>query len=127
MAEQVIQQAGPQVMGQTETQAAGQTKADGKIKISLWVGLICLGFVIELLGRIIGGQYNPLGIWHEWAPLASTILAALIVLFGIYQIVVARERRETLRNRRGFLIALLGASMLASSYICKTIVPILFG
>lgn len=127
MAEQVLQQTVTQAIGQAEPQSVHQAQAGTRVRVPLWVGLICLGFVIELLGRLVGSQDNPLGIWHEWAPLASTILAALVVLLGLYQIVIARERRDTLRNRHGVLITLVGASMLASSYICKTIVPILIG
>jgi hypothetical protein len=94
---------------------------------AMWMVLIGLGFALEFTGRFIGLRQNPLGIWLDLAPLLTTIIAATLVIYGVFRLM----RDWAAKNLGGFRVALLtillGSSMLVASMVSKSIVNLMFG
>ena len=94
---------------------------------AMWLVLIGLGLALEFIGRFFGFQQNPLGIWLDLAPLLTTIIAATLIIYGVFQLM----RDWAAKNLGGFRVALLtmllGSSMLVASMISKSIVRLMFG
>ncbi|MDR0459735.1 MAG: hypothetical protein LBG68_04655 [Coriobacteriales bacterium] len=94
---------------------------------AMWMVLIGLGFALEFTGRFIGLRSNPLGIWLDLAPLLTTIIAATLIIYGVFRLM----RDWAAKNLSGFRVALLtillGSSMLVASMVSKSIVNLMFG
>ena len=94
---------------------------------TMWMVLIGLGFALEFTGRFFGLRSNPLGIWLDLAPLLATIIAATLIIYGVFRLM----RDWVAKNLGGFRVALLtillGSSMLVASMISKSIVNLMFG
>jgi hypothetical protein len=108
--------------------------------VAIWVTFIALGAVFEFLGRFLGTQGNPSGIWISWAPLLVTLVAALVVGAGVLRLMrdgkqwavrdvsssdegtPSETTYDFSRLRTGALICATGALMLAASFVAKAII-----
>ncbi|MDR1014819.1 MAG: hypothetical protein LBL86_07575 [Coriobacteriales bacterium] len=95
--------------------------------VALWTALIMAGMALEFLARLLGHAGNPTGMFHPLIPASTGILAALVVLSGVFLLTGEKGRREGRIRRRGVLLVALGAVMLASFFVFKQAIPLIFG
>jgi hypothetical protein len=95
--------------------------------VVLWTALIMAGMALEFLARLLGHTGNPTGIFHPLIPASTGILAALVILAGVFLLTGEKSRQEARLRRRGVLLIALGASMLVSFFLSKQAIPLIFG
>jgi uncharacterized membrane protein len=99
--------------------------AEGRgVSVPFWMGMLALGFVFEFAGRFVGYRYNPLGIWHESAPLLGIVVAGLVALFGVLRCMNSWKTKDLRRFRQSLLIVLLGVCLLGFSYVSNELVTV---
>ncbi|MDR3053552.1 MAG: hypothetical protein LBU48_06805 [Coriobacteriales bacterium] len=93
----------------------------------LWIVLIVVAVSVEFCGRLFGLEGNPTGIHHTWAPILTSCLSVLMLLFGYFTALHGRQKHLSLRLRNGALIFTTGLLMLATSFIFRMAIPLIFG
>jgi hypothetical protein len=88
--------------------------------------LFAAGIVVEGVGRFFGWRENPSHIWHEWAPLATVVLAVLICIFGYTRLAKGGEAQDSVKKWTGIVVCLLGLTMVGTSFIFRYLVPLIF-
>lgn len=106
---------------------ATEQKHKAGLSVPVWTALFVVGIVLEGVGRFFGWRENPSHIWHEWAPLATVVLAVLICIFGYTRLARSGETPDPTRRWTGIVICALGLTMVGASFLLKFIVPALFG
>jgi membrane associated rhomboid family serine protease len=95
--------------------------------IPTWVLLIIMGVAVEFLGRLFGYENNPTQVYQVWISLGTATLSGIIAVIGYFTFMGAKEKQSTLRRRNGVLLMVMGACMLATSFLFKSLMPLLFG
>jgi hypothetical protein len=83
-----------------------------------WIALFAAGIALQGVGRFFGWRDNPSLIWHEWAPLATVLVALCISLFGFSRLMGAKDN-DPVRRRTSIVICALGISMIVASLILR--------
>jgi uncharacterized membrane protein len=89
--------------------------------------LILVGVALEFVGRFFGYENNPLESFHSWMAQAALTLAGLAVIVGYFTFLSGGKKHSTLLRRNGVLLIVTGAVMLASSFVFKMTMPLIFG
>ncbi|MCL2883514.1 MAG: hypothetical protein FWF30_03490 [Coriobacteriia bacterium] len=108
---------------QASTKDAKTTKAPSGF---LWIILIALGFLFELATRFFGMEFNPSGIWLDFAPLLGIVAAGLLLLFAAFRIMKSWPAHNLPAFRFDLLLVLFGLTLLMSSYVGKAAMPLIF-
>lgn len=95
--------------------------------VPAWVVLILVGLAIEFLGRFFGYENNPTGIWHVSIPQLTASLSVVAIIVGYFTFNGGKQRQSSLRMRNGVLLMITGFLMLATSFVFKMIMPMIFG
>lgn len=91
-----------------------------------WMCFIAIGAALEFAGRFFGFRNNPSGLWLDFAPLLTTVIAATLIIFAIFKAMRAWSEQELASFRNSLLVLLTGTSMLICSMVFKSIIRILF-
>jgi H+/Cl- antiporter ClcA len=93
----------------------------GKTKIPLpgWISLFIGGALLEGVGRFFAWEGNPTDIWHPWAPLASSVLAVFVALYGYFSFMKGKDQQDDSQKRTGIWIIVLGLFMILVSFILR--------
>jgi hypothetical protein len=103
-----------------------EQKRKTEFSIPIWVALFVGGIILEGAGRFFGWRENPLLIWHEWAPLATVVIALFVCLFGYFRLARSSEDQNPMRKWTGIMLCVLGLTMIGASFVLKYIVPAIF-
>jgi hypothetical protein len=95
--------------------------------VPAWVVLILAGLAIEFFGRFFGYENNPTGIWHVAIPQLAASLSVVVVIIGYFTFIGGRQKRAPFRARNGALLLATGFIMMATSFIFKMVMPLIFG
>jgi H+/Cl- antiporter ClcA len=104
-----------------------QKKRKTELPVSVWVILFVAGIVVAGMGRFFGWRENPSHIWHEWAPLATVVLAVFICIFGYSRFAKGNENRDFAKKWTGVILIILGLTIIGTSFLFRFIVPSVFG
>jgi Sec-independent protein secretion pathway component TatC len=107
-------------------QITGQ-KRRTELSLPVWVALFVVGIAFAGAGRFFGWRENPSSIWHEWAPLATVVLAGFVCLFGYLRFAKGSESENSAKRWTGLIICALGLTMIGTSFLFKYVIPLLFG
>jgi hypothetical protein len=97
------------------------------LPVFAWVSLFVVGILLAGAGRFFGWRENPSHIWHEWAPLATVVLAVFLCIFGYFRFAKGNETQDPARKRTGIVICALGLTMIGASFLFRYAVPLLLG
>jgi magnesium-transporting ATPase (P-type) len=92
----------------------------------LWMCFIAMGAALEFAVRYFGFRNNPSGLWLDFAPLLTTVIAATLIIFAIFKAMRAWSEQELASFRNSLLVLLTGTSMLVCSMVFKSIIRMLF-
>jgi H+/Cl- antiporter ClcA len=93
-----------------------------------WIGVFALGGILQGVGRFFAWRDNPTHIWHEWAPLAGSVLAIFVALYGYFFFMKGKDQQDDVKKRTGIVIILLGFFMIAVSFLLRpTGTPLIVG
>ena len=86
-----------------------------------------VGLVFQFIARLIDYDNNPLSFYYPPLAILAGISAAMIVLWGYFTITRGKARQETMTKRKGTLLIIFGATMLAGFFLFKETMPMIFG
>ena len=95
--------------------------------IVTWTVVFALGLTLEFFARFLGYADNPLAFYHPLIPAFTGISAALLILVGYFVLMAEKAKKNSMARRNGVMIIVLGTLMLASFFIFKQIMPMIFG
>ncbi|MDR1184832.1 MAG: hypothetical protein LBK67_08555 [Coriobacteriales bacterium] len=98
---------------------AVEQKRKTELPVFLWVILFIAGAFVEATGRFFGWPMNPSHIWHEWAPLATVVLAVFICIFGYFRFAKGNETQNSAKKGTGLVFIVLGLTMLGASFLFR--------
>lgn len=108
------------------TDTTSQTVGDSAY-IAKWTLLIMGGIILEFIGRFIGYDNNPLGIFFPVVAATTVIASVVIAIFGLYTIWQGSVNKNTMARRTGSMMIIMGLIMLICFFIFKQIIPVIFG
>lgn len=109
-----------------EKDGVGQDYLQGWFR-PVWMILVGAGLAIEFFGRFFGYENNPTGIWHVAIPQLAASLSVVVIIIGYFTFNGAKQGRSSLRLRNSVLLMITGCLMLATSFIFKMLMPMIFG